>query len=70
MHFMQLERDPQQQRERRGDASLLHFLLSLDRVSLCSPTFPGTCSEDQVYLELTDTPASLCLPCAGITWTS
>lgn len=52
---------------------MLHYYISFcfltyHRVSLCSPTFPGTRSEDQVDLELTDTPASLCLPSAGITW--
>ena len=29
-----------------------------DRVSLCSPVCPGTCSVDQVGLELRDLPAS------------
>jgi hypothetical protein len=39
--------------------SFLFFFFSFwDRVSLCSPGYPGTCSVDQAGLELRDPPAS------------
>ena len=37
---------------------VLYILVSPDRVSLCGPCCPGTCSVDQAGLEFRDSPAS------------
>lgn len=37
---------------------LLLFLFLWDRASLCSPGYPGTCSEDQASFQLRDPPVS------------
>jgi hypothetical protein len=45
-----------------GKFFLSDFACLRDRVSLGSPGFPGTCSEDQAGLELTEACRSLPLP--------
>jgi hypothetical protein len=45
---------------------ILFCFVFQDRVSLCSPGYPGTHSVDKAGLELRNPPASASLPSAGI----
>jgi hypothetical protein len=47
---------------------LYFFVCFCDRVSLCSPGGPGTCSVDQAGLKLRDSPASVSQGMCHYTW--